>query len=117
MIKKKFKARASRMIENLRTHGRDPHYRKSALGSWWSLLLVLIVIPWLLMQGCVDGHKIPLGDAPASVPRMIKVQRKQERKLLDSQLAESAFNLGVNVVYYAARNYLQETRKYRKGKQ
>jgi hypothetical protein len=33
---------------------------------------------------------------------------------LDPDLAESAFHLGTNIVYYSFTHYLQETRKYRK---
>ena len=68
--------------ENLRTHGRDPRYRMSAIGSWWTHLFVIIVLPWLLMQGCIDVPKQPKGNASQEITKIVTVV-KPTVKLVD----------------------------------
>jgi hypothetical protein len=71
-----------RVVENLRTHGDDPDFRKSWYLSWAAHILVLIVIPWLLtLRGCVRPYDIPDGDgSPAMQLQVVKVQQKKKKK-------------------------------------
>jgi hypothetical protein len=50
------------ILENVRTHGRDPENRKSVLGSTGAHIMVIVIIPGLLrMRGCVDPYRVPHG--------------------------------------------------------
>ena len=41
-------------LEDLRTHGKDPQYRKSIYASMMTHLTILVLIPWILqMGGCI----------------------------------------------------------------
>jgi hypothetical protein len=71
-----------RILENLRTHGRDPDYRRSSLTSNWLHLLIIVIIPWLLtFYGCIDPYKPPYGGGNPVV-RLVQVvkPKKKERK-------------------------------------
>jgi hypothetical protein len=77
-------ARGDLILEDLRTHGEDPRYRK----SWWTSLathaLVLVLIPWLLQWvGCVEPYRVPKGEGEPAVMalvRMVKPKKKEKKK-------------------------------------
>ena len=74
-------ARGDLIVENIRSHGRDPSYRKSNWTSGWSHLLVIIIIPWLLnLLGCIDPYRIPFGGGKPAVQRMQIVKPKKKKK-------------------------------------
>ncbi len=90
-------AAGDKLLENLRTHGEDPPFRK---GLWSSLnihLLVIVVIPWLLsMRGCVTPYRVPKGSGTPTVmvEKMVKVVKKKKPKkhmLLNPQSAISFY--------------------------
>jgi hypothetical protein len=69
-----------RIVENLRTHGRDPRYRKSLITSV-ATHVAIIVLP-LLMQlyGCVRNYLVPYGSGKPMVAVVQVVQRKKKKK-------------------------------------
>ena len=78
-------ARGDLAFENLRTHGGDPRYRKSLLGSVGLHLLVLVVIPYLVgLIGCVRAYRVPLGSGGpmVMVVRMYKPKQKKKRMMM-----------------------------------
>jgi len=67
------------MLENLRSHGRDPRYRKSSWGSVWTHLMIIVIIPWILrVWGCIEPYKPPFGGGKSAV--MIMVRKKKPKK-------------------------------------
>lgn len=53
-------APGDRIIENLRTHGPDPKFRKSLIHSSLIHFTVIVVIPYLLtVRGCVEPYRVP----------------------------------------------------------
>lgn len=71
-------ASGDNIIENVRTHGRDPAYRKSTFSSLWTHLMILVIIPILLrMVGCVDPYRPPFGGGEPVVTQVKVVQREQ----------------------------------------
>ena len=68
------------ILENLRTHGRDPAYRKSMWSSLSIHFLVIILIPWLLtFWGCVEPYRIQKGSGTPQVAGGPKVVIKQQK--------------------------------------
>ena len=90
-------APGDRWIENLRTHGSDPAYRKSLWSSVGIHLGVIVIIPWLLtFWGCVDPYRVPKGSgtptvagAPKVVLKAKVVKKKKKRFILNPQSAIS----------------------------
>jgi len=65
-----------RFFENLRTHGVDPEYRKSNYSSHFLHLLILVIIPWLIMMwGCIEPYRLPLGSGKPAVLQVVKVTK------------------------------------------
>lgn len=69
-----------RILENIRTHGADPAYRK----SWWASVIahamVILIIPWLLtLVGCVEPYRVPKGSGNPVVA-LVKVVKPQPKK-------------------------------------
>jgi hypothetical protein len=75
-------APGDRVLESLRTHGRDPGFRKSQYASWLSHLAVLVIIPWLLqLVGCVKDYRVPKGSGdPAVLMVQVKPVKKEKKK-------------------------------------
>ena len=70
-----------RVIENVRTHGREPRFRKSAYGSAVLHLLVIVLIPYLLtLRGCIRPYRVPLGSGKPAVAMMKVIQPKKKKK-------------------------------------
>lgn len=76
------------MLEDLRTHGRDPRHRRSLYASVFTHLMVLVVIPYMWsLGGCVESYKLPKGSGTASVAtvamvKMVKQKKKNKKKTL-----------------------------------
>ena len=74
-------AAGDNILENIRTHGDDPGFRKSVLSSLAVHLLIIVIIPLLLrLQGCVDPYRIPLGSGNPAVAIAQIVRPKKEKK-------------------------------------
>ncbi len=73
-----------RMLEDLRTHGRDPQQRRSFYSSVLTHILILIVIPWLMeFGGCVEAYRVPKGSGEPVVAmvKMVKPKKKKQKNL------------------------------------
>src|SRR6185295_13636957 len=96
------------VIENLRTHGRDPVYRKSIFGSLGVHVMVIVVLPWLLsMRGCVTPYRVPKGSGTATgggspqgtgIQQLVQVKivksvKKKKRKLLVNPHSAISFHM------------------------
>ena len=69
------------VLENLRSHGRDPRHRRSLYASAFTHLLILVLIPWILsMGGCVEAYKVPKGSGNPVVAMVKVVQPKKKKK-------------------------------------
>lgn len=77
-------ATGDRFLENVRTHGRDPRFRKSIWSSLSLHVLVILVLPWLLTfrGGCVSSYLIPKGSGTpeVSMPKIVRVVKKKKKK-------------------------------------
>ena len=89
-------APGDRILENIRTHGRDPLYRKSVWASFGLHILIIVLIPWLLtFGGCVEPYRVPKGSGtpqvagPQVVVKTKKVKKKKKRFMLNPQSAIS----------------------------
>lgn len=72
------------VLEDLRTHGKDPRYRKSVYGSLLTHITILILIPWILqLGGCITPYKVPKGSGNPVVAmvKMVKPKKKKKKTL------------------------------------
>ncbi len=71
-----------KIIENVRTNGPDPTFRKSIYGSAVVHLMVIIIIPFLLSRfgGCIRPYRVPLGSGNPAVAKMIVMKKKKKKK-------------------------------------
>jgi hypothetical protein len=69
-----------RVLEDLRTHGRDPRHRRSVYYSAFTHIFVLILIPWIMsLGGCVEAYKVPKGSGNPVVA-MVKMTKPKKKK-------------------------------------
>ena len=71
-------------LEDLRTHGKDPQYRKSIYASVVTHLTILVLIPWILqLGGCITPYKVPKGSGNPVVAmvKMVKPKKKKKQTL------------------------------------
>jgi len=69
-----------RVLENIRTHGRDPRNRRSLYLSTITHLIVLVLIPWIMsLGGCVEAYKVPKGSGNPVVA-MVKMTKPKKKK-------------------------------------
>lgn len=85
-------AAGDRILENIRTGGRDPLFRKSWLGSFWGHLCLIVIIPWLLQYiGCRERYNVPHGSGEEAVAAVVQVtkpvKKKKKRYVLNLQSA------------------------------
>ncbi len=81
-----------RILENVRTGGGDPLFRKSWLGSFWGHLLLIVIIPWLMQYiGCRERYNVPHGSGEEAVAAVVNVtkpvKKKKQRLLINLQSA------------------------------
>lgn len=73
--------RGDQILEDWRTHGRDPRSRRSFYWSFVTHLVILIVIPYLLqMGGCVEAYRVPKGSGNPVVALVKIVKPKKKKK-------------------------------------
>lgn len=73
-----------RVLEDLRTHGRDPRHRRSLYLSTLTHFAILILIPWILsLGGCVEAYRVPKGSGEpvVAVVQMVKPKKKKKQTL------------------------------------
>ncbi|MCG3148808.1 MAG: hypothetical protein PCFJNLEI_02255 [Verrucomicrobiae bacterium] len=71
------------VVENLRTHGKDPRYRRSLLQSFGYHIAIIILLPWLLqLSGCVEPYRVPKGSGNPVVAlvKIVKPKPKEKKK-------------------------------------
>jgi hypothetical protein len=70
------------VVENIRTHGRAPAYRKNVYVSMLSHIMVILIIPWLMQfLGCVDPYRVPKGSGnPVVAVVQVKKPKKEKKK-------------------------------------
>jgi hypothetical protein len=76
--------RGDRILENWRTHGRDPRQRKSFYASFATHIVILILIPFMLQfGGCVEAFNVPKGSGNPVVAlvKMVKPKKKKKKTL------------------------------------
>jgi hypothetical protein len=72
--------RGDRILEDWRTHGRDPRARRSFYSSALTHIMILIVIPFLLQaRGCVENYRLPKGSGNPVVA-MVKITKPKKKK-------------------------------------
>lgn len=73
-----------RVLEDFRTHGRDPRARKSLYGSAFTHWFFLVLLPFLMtLRGCVEPYRPPKGAGDNAVPvQVVKVKKKKKKKQL-----------------------------------
>jgi len=69
-----------RIVENIRTHGQDPSYRKSLLASVCVHLAVIVVPLVLNAFGCVRDYLIPYGSGKPAVAIVQRIKRRKKKK-------------------------------------
>lgn len=89
-------APGDRLLENVRSHGEDPRFRKSLWSSTWTHIFFILILPWLLsFFGCVEPYRVPKGKgSPAvAVARVQKIEKKKKKKkLIVNPKSAIAFN-------------------------
>ncbi|MBT8038217.1 MAG: DUF4159 domain-containing protein [Verrucomicrobiae bacterium] len=69
-----------RVLEDIRTHGRDPRHRRSLYASSLTHLLIIVIIPYILsLGGCVEAYRVPKGSGNPVVA-MVKVVKPKKKK-------------------------------------
>ena len=69
-----------KVLENVRTHGRDPRNRRSLYFSALTHFVILILIPWIMsLGGCVEAYKVPKGSGEPVVA-MVKMTKPKKKK-------------------------------------
>ena len=69
-----------RVLEDVRTHGRDPRHRRSLYASFLTHFIIIVAIPWILgLGGCVEAYKVPKGSGNPVVA-MVKVVKPKKKK-------------------------------------
>lgn len=72
------------VLEDLRTHGRDPRHRRSLYASILTHVIILVVIPYILsLGGCVEAYRVPKGSGNPVVAmvKMVKPKKKKKKTL------------------------------------
>ncbi len=76
--------KGDRVLEDIRTHGRDPRHRRSIYASVFLHLLIIVIIPYILsLGGCVEAYKVPQGSGNPVVAmvKMVKPKKKKKKTL------------------------------------
>ena len=76
--------RGDQILEDWRTHGKDPRARRSFYTSFLTHFVILILIPFILQErGCVEAFNVPKGSGEPAVTQVqvVKQQKKKKKKL------------------------------------
>ncbi len=69
------------ILENIRTGGEDPRFRKSLISSFSLHFTIIILLPILIrMIGCVEPYKVPYGSGDPVVSIVKVTPPKQKKK-------------------------------------
>lgn len=89
-------APGDRILENLRTHGRDALFRKSVLTSTFAHLMVLVIIPLLLrMSGCAEPYLVPEGegDPVVAIVQVVKPKKIPKKHYVLNPMSSIIFKI------------------------
>jgi hypothetical protein len=109
------------VLEDIRTHGRDPRQRRSFYASALTHITVLVIIPYIMsLGGCVDAYKVPKGSGNPVVAmvKMVKPKKKKKKTLslrpnsailfeipdLDDTLVDQQMEEQTQATYQASNN-------------
>jgi hypothetical protein len=74
-------APGDRILENIRTGGPDPRFRRSWLTSFSGHLAVIVIIPWLAQYiGCTERYRVPQGSGEEAVAAVVQVTKPVKKK-------------------------------------
>ncbi|MBT3201812.1 MAG: DUF4159 domain-containing protein [Phycisphaerales bacterium] len=76
--------RGDRVLEDWRTHGRDPRARRSFYMSFLTHVMIIIIIPFLMQaRGCIEAYRVPKGSGNPVVAmvKMVKPKKKKKKTL------------------------------------
>ena len=110
-----------RVLEDLRTHGRDPRHRRSLYASAFTHIFILVIIPYILsLGGCVEAYRVPKGSGNPVVAmvKMVKPKKKKKKTLslrpnsailfeipdLDDTLVDQVMEEQTQATYQASNN-------------
>jgi len=80
-----------RILEDIRTHGREPEARRGLYRSSVAHIAVLIVVPYLLeTQGCVEPYRVPKGSGQQTIAVMMKKVKRKKKKKKKLQLRKNS---------------------------
>jgi hypothetical protein len=83
-------AAGDRIVEDVRTGGRDPAFRRSWMTSLGGHVLVIVVLPWLARSiGCTERYTVPHGSGEEAVAAVVQVAKPVKKK-------KSRFMLALN---------------------
>ena len=89
-------AAGDRFLENLRTHGTDPRFRKSLWTSFSLHFFVIFILPWLLtFFGCVNPYRVPKGMGEPEVAQKVvikKIVKKPKKRPIVNPFSAIVFN-------------------------
>jgi hypothetical protein len=85
-------AAGDRILDDLRSGGRDALFRQSWMGSFGGHLFLIVLLPWLLQYvGCRERYNVPHGSGEEAVAAVVQVtkpvKKKKRRYLLNLQSA------------------------------
>ncbi len=86
------------VIENIRTHGREPRFRKSLLSSVM-LHIAAVILPLLalwLRGGCVEDYRVPYGEGEPvviSIVKKVQPKKKPEKTRILNPMSAILFHL------------------------
>ena len=70
-----------RIVENFRTNGRDPGFRRSWQQSLTTHIMIIVILPILLrLFGCVDPYRPPYGGGKPAVATLVKFVKPEKKK-------------------------------------
>ncbi len=73
--------RGDEVLEDWRTHGKDPRARRSLYGSFATHVLIIFIIPFLLQsRGCVEPYRVPQGSGEPAIAQVKVIKKKKEKK-------------------------------------
>lgn len=87
-------ALGDRILDNLKTHGGDPLYRKSIYASAALHIFIIFILPFIFLPGgCERPYEVPQGSGTASlqIVKIRKVKKKPQKKFILSMNTAISF--------------------------
>ena len=89
-------AAGDRFLENMRTHGSDPRYRKSLWTSFNFHFFIIFILPWLMgVIGCVTPYRVRKGSGDPAVAAkvvVVKVKKKPIKRPIINKFSPILFD-------------------------